>query len=213
MQVLPVPDDRRADLGRNEKGLSVELRQRDARGIQRFVPAVFLVVVREIRGETALDDLPRTTSFPRVEDVGRAARADLDRLFGLVGLAIDACAGDMDAVAVLLVELVDQPVGVGLRGRPCGAIEILDFDRRRPGGRNANRGCRRSGADKCGRTQETPSRHIIQALGHRVFLPCTGGVRTAPPIGRYLIVRPTVEFGAGSRPSPSGRRCAMRSVT
>ena len=154
MKVLPVPDDRSADLGRNEVRLSVELRQRNARRIERLVPAEFLVVVREIGGKTGLDDFPRAASFPGIEDVGRVARADLDRLLRLIGLAVDTRAGDVDAAAVLLVEFVDQPVGVEFRGRPCGAVEILDFDGGRQGRRNADCGCGRSGADQRGRAQE-----------------------------------------------------------
>src|SRR5262249_33239487 len=100
----------------------------------------------------------------------RIARTDFDRLLCLIGLAVDASAGHMDAVAVLLIPLVDEPVGVDLRGRPGGAVEILDFNGRRAGRGQAYGGRRRSSANECGRAQETAPRQTVFGRGHCCFL-------------------------------------------
>src|SRR5262249_37335558 len=88
--------------------------------------------------------------------------------------AIDARAGDMDAVTIFLVPFVDEPVRVNFRRRPSRAVEIFDIDRRCVRWRKADGGCRRADAGNSGGTQEIAPRQGVKAHRHLCLLPQSG---------------------------------------
>src|SRR5690348_6210615 len=102
-----IPDDGRAHLGWHEVTLTVESGEGYSSRDERFVPAVFIVIRREIAREPIVDDFFGSTAFPGVEHVRWGAGTQFDRLFGLISLSIDTGAIHSDTVAVFLIPFIN----------------------------------------------------------------------------------------------------------